>query len=102
MQTQCSLEPISMPAASGLIFSQASWMEVFPFSFSDFDVFFFIVIVVSAQEWHEELQSFKQDSCADFLRTCATYTNESAENPGTKLLRGHVNNTNHNSPKPTN
>src|ERR1035438_5953400 len=62
-QAQCSREPMSMPAALGLINSQAGSRTIFFFCFSDFRVLLFISwVAVPAQERHEKLQSLKQDS----------------------------------------
>src|SRR6476620_9902567 len=84
-QAQCSLEPISTPAALGLICSQPSSTDIFFFRFLDSAGFFFI-----SGSWFRPKSGMKNCNLLNRIvpqvfQNLRNFTNGSARNLGTKL-----------------
>src|SRR5687767_2036204 len=91
-QAQCSLEPISIPAASGLMSCQPASADIFFFRFRSFAGLFFIVIkmLVRGPRVASKNCNLLNRIVPQVLQNLRNFTNGSARNLGTRLLHGHL------------
>ena len=89
-QAQCSRDPMSIPAALGLINSQPWSMSIFVFVFFALLTLFFMCCLWLRPKSGRKNCNLSNRITPQAAQSLRSFTNGSAENLGTKLLNGHV------------